>query len=444
MAQRRNLTRAGAGRFAKLVLLAACMLLPGAARASEVTYCRDVAPILFKHCAGCHRPGEIGPFSLLSYKDAAKRASFIEQVTADRRMPPWKAELGYGDFLDSRRLSDAELATLARWAKTGAREGDPKDLPAAPMFPSGWQLGEPDLVLTMSEPFTIPADGRDVFRCFVLPTGVAEDKKVAAVEFRPGNRRAVHHALFFLDSTGNARKKDLADLGPGYTSFGGIGLVPTGSLGGWAPGALPRRLPDGVGWMLRKESDLVLQVHYHPSGKEEKDQSSLGIYFTRGQASKVVQGMPLLNHRIDIPAGDQRHRVTASYTVPVDVHALGVIPHMHLLGREMKVKAVLPGGKELPLVWISDWDFNWQEQYLFARPVALPRGTRMELEAYYDNSVNNPKNPNNPPRRVKFGEQTTDEMCLCGIRVVADNAADGSVLVRDVLWNLLASGVRRQ
>jgi hypothetical protein len=404
-----------------------------AAPTGEVTYAKDVAPILNQRCASCHRPGEVGPFSLLTYKDAAKRAKFIKEVTADRRMPPWKPEPGYGDFQDACRLSDAELATLARWADTGAREGDPRDLPPRPAFTEGWQLGTPDLVLKMPEPYPVPAGGRDVYRCFVLPTGLTEDRTVAAVEFRPGNRRVVHHALFFLDASGAARKKDAAGPGPGFASFGGPGFVPTGSLGGWAPGAAPRRLPDGLGMPLRKGSDLVLQLHYHPDGKDEKDQSTVGIYFTKGKAKRLVSGVPLVNRRIDIPPGESRHRVTAGFSLPVDVEAVGITPHMHLLGREMKVTAVKPGGEKVPLVWIKDWDFNWQGQYRYAKLIPLPKGTRLELEAYYDNSTDNPKNPNDPPQRVRWGEQTTDEMCLCGLQVVTANPGDRLELFKAVL-----------
>jgi hypothetical protein len=192
-------------------------------------------------------------------------------------MPPWKAEPGFGDFLDERRLTDREIKTIADWSTAGSPEGNPKDLPAPPSFPDGWQLGKPDLVLEAPAPFDIPASGRDVYRCFVIPIPIDSTKTVAAVEFRPGNRKVVHHALFFLDSSGAARKKDEADSGPGYASFGGPGFLPTGSLGGWAPGAMPRKLPDGLGRRLPKGSDLVLQVHYHPDGKPEADQSMIGM-----------------------------------------------------------------------------------------------------------------------------------------------------------------------
>lgn len=414
------------------ITLLLVFLAAGSARAANdvVTFNRDVAPILWKNCAGCHRPGEVGPFSLLSYQDAAKRADFIQDVTASRRMPPWKAEPGFGEFHDVRRLSDGELETLAKWSKAGAPEGDPSDLPPLPGFPEGWQLGEPDVVLKMTEPFDLPGDGPDVYRCFVLPIGNETDRTVAAVEFRPGNRKVVHHAIFYLDNSGTARRRDEADSGPGYASFGGPGIPPTGGLGGWAPGASPRFLPDGVGKYLRRGSDLVLQVHYHLSGKPETDQSTVGIYYTKRPATKIVVGVPLLNRRLYIPAGEEHYRVTNDVTLPVDVNAIGITPHMHLLGREMQVTATLPDGARQPLILIKDWDFNWQDQYLYASPIKLPKGTKLELEAYYDNSANNPQNPNNPPQPVRWGEQTTDEMCLCVVQVVTDNLSDRQELVR--------------
>ncbi len=407
------------------ILSLAVQFLATAARAEDVTYCKQVAPILWNNCASCHRPGEIGPFPLLTYKDAKKRAGFIKDITQDRRMPPWKPEDGYGTFRDVRRLSDEDLRTLARWADAGAPEGDPKDLPAMPHFPEGWQLGKPDLVLTMPKPFKIYASGRDIYRNFVLKIPIDKDRTVAATEFRPGNRRVVHHALFFLEAYGQARRRDGEDGQPGYTSFGGIGVLPSGGLGGWAPGATPRRLPDGTGMFLAKGTDLVLQIHYHPDGKEETDLSSVGVYFTSKPATTIVGGIALRTRTLDIPPGDKHYTVHAeSQPLPADVKALAIFPHMHNLGREMKVTAYLPSGGEVPMIWIRDWDFNWQGAYRYQQPVSLPKGTVVKLEAVYDNSPDNPKNPSDPPRRVRWGEQTTDEMCLCGMTVVTNTPAD--------------------
>lgn len=398
----------------------------------KITFNKHIAPILYKSCASCHRPGEVGPFSLLTYKDAAKRSDHLAQVVESHQMPPWKPEPGYGDLLDERKLTDKQIDLIKKWAANGAPEGDPKDLPPTPAFSDGWQLGEPDLVLKMPEQFTIPATGRDVYQCFVIPIGVAEDRTVAAVEFRPGNRRVVHHSLFFLDNSGQARKLDEKDPGPGYKSFGGIGFLPTGGLGGWAPGATPRRLPEGLGRLIKKNSDLVFQMHYHPTGKEEQDQSMIGIHFTKKPAEKLVSSLPVLNRRVDIPAGADHHRITATFTMPVDAETIGVTPHMHLLGREMKVTATFPDGKSQTLVWIKDWDFNWQDQYLYKHAIKLPKGTKIDLEAYYDNSENNPKNPTSPPKRVRWGEQTTDEMCIAFLQVVPNSRKDAATILQEV------------
>ncbi len=406
-------------------LISIGLLSPGIARADRPSYNKDIAPILWKNCAGCHRPGEVGPFSLLTYNDAVKRASFLEDVTASRKMPPWKAEAGFGSFLDERRLSPEEIKRIGDWIEAGVPEGDPKDLPPAPKFPQGWQLGTPDLVLKVDEPFAVPASGRDIYRCFVIPIPIDANRTVAAVEFRPGNRKVVHHALLYLDDTGAGRAKDVAEPGLGYASFGGPGILPTGGLGGWAPGSVPRLLPDGIGKFLRKGSDLVLQIHYHPDGKPETDQSVVGVYFTKTPAQKIVGGIAVRSRDLNIPPGEGRHHVTAqSAPLPVDVQAIGVAPHMHTIGKEMKVVAESPDGKTTPLIWIKDWDFNWQGQYQYRLPVKLVKGSVIKVDAYYDNSASNPSNPSNPPRRVRWGEQTTDEMCLLGVQVVTDNLAD--------------------
>lgn len=396
------------------------------------TFNRDVAPILYRECAACHRPGEVAPFSLLTYQDAAKHAPLITTVTASRLMPPWKPEPGYGEFQDTHRLTDTEIATIQAWAKAGTPEGDPADRPAPPKFAEGWQLGEPDLVVEMPEPFSVPAGGPDIYQCFVLPLNLTEDREVTAVEFRPGNRKVVHHAIFYLDSFGNARGKDAGDPDPGYKCFGGPGVLPTGGLGGWAPGVRPRFLPEGVARPLPKGSDLIIQSHYHPTGKPESDRSTLGIHFSKAHAAKTVISLPLVKRDLHIPAGEKRHSERVSFTMPIDLQAIGIIPHMHLLGREMKVTATLPDGGSRPLIWIRDWDFNWQGHYTYARPVELPKGSRIDLEAIYDNSSGNPRNPHDPPREVKWGEQTTDEMAIAFIQFQTDHRGDQLTLWRSL------------
>jgi hypothetical protein len=277
----------------------------------------------------------------------------------------------------------------------------------------------------MPEPFDVAADGPDIYRCFVFPTTLTKNQMVAAIEFRPGNRRVVHHSLFFVDSSKRGRSKDKADPGPGYQVKEGLGgIIPSADFGAWTPGITPRFLPDDVGIPLGKGSDVIMQVHYHPTGKPETDQSTLALYFNKNSAARAVFPVPLANFKLEIPAGAQHHRVTASFTLPVNVKALSIQPHMHFLGREMKVEAVLPNGKRQPMIWIDDWDFNWQDRYVYREMVALPKGTRLECEAIYDNSADNPLNPHRPPRTVRWGEATTEEMLLCAVYVIPEKSAD--------------------
>ncbi|HTM47526.1 MAG TPA: hypothetical protein VL285_02525 [Bryobacteraceae bacterium] len=406
-------------KLAALALLAVSVL-PGS---PAPTFNKDIAPILHRNCASCHRPGEVAPFALLTYQDASKRAGLIAEVTRTRAMPPWKAEPGYGHFQDERRVSDAQIALLRQWAKAGAPEGRPEDKPVAPRFPEGWQAGKPDMEVTVAKPFHAPAEGRDVFQCFVIPLNLDSDKYVRTVEFRAGNRRVVHHALFFLDTSGSARELDAATPEPGYPCFGGPGIPPSAGLGGWAPGASAIPLPDGVATTIKKGSDLVMQIHYHPSGKPEMDQSSVGLTFTE-KPTKGLSGLLTGTRRIDIPAGEAHYEVRDSLVIPQDVDLIGITPHAHYLCKEMKVDARLPDGSVTPLIWIKDWDFNWQGQYRYADPVRLLKGTKVEMKYIYDNSASNPHNPSSPPRRVTFGEQTTNEMALAFLQVMLPSPED--------------------
>ena len=387
-----------------------------AAPAPTPTFNKDVAPILFRHCASCHRPGQVAPFSLLSYRDAAKRASLIAAVTARRYMPPWKPLPGYGDFADANSLTEEEIATLGKWAAAHAPEGDSRDLPPAPQFAEGWQLGPPDLILKMPHAFAIPPDGEDIYQCFVLPMNLPQGAKVRAVEVHPGNRQVLHHALLYLNNDGSAREREQDTAGVGYRCFGGPGVRTAGGLSGWVPGAAPRLLPEGVAMTVPQGSDLVMQNHYHPSGKPETDQSELGIYFAKEPVTKTVFSIPLMHRWLSIPAGDAAYQVTTTFVAPIDLEVISVAPHMHLLGRSMRVSAALPDGRDEPMICIKDWDFNWQGRYQYREPLLLPKGTRIEIEATYDNSAGNPKNPHSPPQTVHWGENTTDEMCLAFIQ----------------------------
>ncbi len=389
----------------------------------KVTFTRDIAPILNANCVQCHRTGEIGPFPLTSFEDAAKHAKQMARVTDDRLMPPWKAEPGFGHFMDERRLSEREVALLSAWSKTGTPQGDPADLPAPVVFSSAWTLGEPDAVLEPAKPFTVPASGRDEYRVFSLPIDIPEDKYVVGYQFKAGSPTVVHHALIYLDDAHKARKLAEASTDglPGYSHFGGIGFRPSNEIGGWAPGVSPYFLPDGIGRSMHKGTDVIVQVHYHPDGKEHQDTSKLALYFAKKPIEKVTHSFMLANDKIDIPAGESHYVRTARIgPIPANVTLLGVTPHMHLVGKQMKVTATKPDGTVVPLVNITDWDFRWQDQYRFVDAIKLPKGTVVNLETVYDNSAKNLDNPSTPPKRVTYGEQTMDEMCICFLQYTVD------------------------
>ncbi len=384
------------------------------------TYHHDVVRILQKHCQDCHRPGQVAPFSLLSYEQARKRSSDIVNVIQDGVMPPWHASTSVGGpFLGARVLSDAEKRTIVGWVEAKCPKGDPKDEPPVKNWTSDWALGTPDLVLEVPEAYTLDSGGHDEHRVFVIPSGLNEGKWVRAVDFRPGNPRVVHHILAAFDVTGRGRSLDQADKLPGYKTFAGYGtlpnglpFLPSGGLSGWAPGKMPNELPQGVGRYLPAGADVLLQVHYHKSGKTESDRSAIGLYFAKGTIDKQLQAgivMParrglLSRPNLRIPAGDANHEVRGSWTAGYQAHLLSVIPHMHWLGKDFLLEAVLPDGKRRTLIKIDDWDFNWQSTYEFASAIEIPKGTKIEMVAHFDNSKDNPRNPSKPPVEVHWGE----------------------------------------
>lgn len=390
---------------------------------TKVTYTRDIQPILQNHCQECHRPNAVGPFALTTYKQAVNWADDIKAYTQEKKMPPWKPTAGLV-FHNERKLSDAEIKTLAAWVDSGCPEGDPKDAPKPKEFTDGWQLGKPDLILTVPEEFVLGSSGNDTFRCFVLPTHLDEDKYIIGCEVKPGNNRVVHHTLNFWDLSGQARKKEQEarekakptdqDHGPGYSASMGIGFAAGvgkfGGFGGWAPGQMPRWLPKGTGYRLPKGADVVIQTHYHRNGKEEKDKLHVGLYFAKEPVEKPYQPLVVPGAFIAIPAGDPSYKVKGSAILNADCTLYSVMPHMHLLGKSVKVTMTPPGGKTETLVQIDEWDYNWQETYWLKNPIPVKEGTRFEIEAVYDNSDKNPNNPSNPPKLVLVGEQTTNEM----------------------------------
>ena len=391
------------------------------------TFSHDVAPILYRECAACHRAGGVAPFALITYQDASKRAQLIATVTAKHYMPPWLPAAPR--FQHERKLTAAEIALLARWAANGAPEGDQKLAPASPKFPEGWQLGKPDFETEMRTAFDVTAEGPDRYQCFVMP-GVPADRWVRALDIRPGNTKAVHHALLFQDTTGTARQRD---RGSGYSCFWTPGFLPARGLGGWTPGAVPFRAPEELPELLHGHADLVLQVHYHPSGKPEHDQTRLALYFTDERPRFRVMDVPLGSNHIDIPGGDAAYKVEDHFTVPVDVLVYAISPHAHYVCKEIWGYAVLPDGTRRTLLHIPEWNFDWQQQYTYPAPVRLPAGTRLEMEYTYDNSAANPRNPYHPPRRIAWGPGSTDEMAGLHIEVRPVEKDDGEELSQ-ALW----------
>lgn len=392
------------------------------------TWSHDVAPLIYRHCTTCHHPGAVAPFSLLSYEDAARRAKLIATVTRKRFMPPWLPSEPH--FQNERRLTAGELGTLARWVAAGAPRGNPEEAPAAPHYSSGWRLGKPDLEAEMRTTFHVPAEGPDVYQCFVIPSPEHTKHWVHALDMQPGNAAAVHHALLFQDITGTARRRD---TGSGYPCFGTPGFLPARGLGGWTPGSEPMRTPEGSAILLEPNADLVLQVHYHPTGKPETDRTRIALYYTTRKPDRYLMDVPLGSTRIDIAPGDRTYHVVDHFTLPVDVDVFAVNPHAHYVCREMYGYALLPDGTRRTLIRIPDWNFDWQQLYTYPRPVRLPAGTDLRMEFTYDNSADNPRNPHQPPREIRWGPSSTDEMAGLHIEVAPADPDDADEL-SDSLW----------
>lgn len=417
--------------FAVFVLSTPVPRLAHAADA-PVTFARDIAPVIHKKCTICHREGQPGPFELLSFEDVSSRAKTIQAVVHDQYMPPWKLVNDNIEFSNDRRLTPAEKQMLDQWIAGGTLAGD-LDSIKAPNYPSGWSLGKPDLVLKMNGRFEVPASGPDVYRSFVFPIDLPEDKWVKAIELRPTARGAVHHALFFVDTSGQARQQDGKDGKPGLSGMSFLrqsGSGQSGSrsatrgLGAYVPGSMPNKLPGDLALLLPKGADIVMQTHFHPSGKAEYEQAELALYLADKPPSRnlvQIQLPPLFGRLagLDVPAGKKDYEISQSMTLPVDVEAIGIRGHAHYICREMEMKATLPDGKIIELLTINDWDLDWQDNYQFKEPLQLPAGTRLDARLLYDNSEDNPENPHSPPRRIKWGRESTDEMGSITLQVVA-------------------------
>jgi hypothetical protein len=386
-----------------------------------ITYNKHIAPLLFTHCAPCHRPGQSAPFSLLTFADAEKRAKQIVAMTGRRYMPPWLPDGPIHQFVGDRRLTDGQIDLLRRWLNDGVLEGTAKDLPTAPIFQPDWPLGPPDLVVKLPEAYAIAAEGTNVYRIFVLPLGLKERRYVRAMDFRP-HSAAIHHALFAFDRSGTARRSDARDTEPGFASFTmpDEAETPPHFLG-WHPGKQPTESPPGLAWPIESGADLVLQVHIQPSGRAEKAAPEVAFYFTSQPPTNTLFKLPLSSIKISIPAGAARHVVRAEFPVAGDCELLAAAPHAHFLAKEIIGAARLPDGTRRTLLHIGDWDFNWQDSYRYAKPVFLPAGTVLEMEIAYDNSAANPRNPYSPPREIKYGLDSTDEMAVLNFQVLPRN-----------------------
>jgi tetratricopeptide (TPR) repeat protein len=395
----------------------------------QVTFTKDIAPILFSHCTECHRPDGPAPFSLLTYDDAKRHAIQIRTVTKSRYMPPWKPEAGYGTFVGERRLADQQIQLIERWISDGLVEGDPSDRPPQPRWAPGWQLGEPDLVVTLPE-YTLRSDGPGVFRNFVVPIPGVGTRYVSGVEFRPGNR-AVHHANIRIDSTPASRRLDEADPEPGYE--GPVLLSahhPDGHFLGWTPGKVAPLVKD-LAWRLEAGTDFVVELHMQPTGKAERIQPSIGLFFASDAPTRIPSIFRLGRQDLDIAPGDSNYHTYDSYILPVDVEVLSVQPHAHYRARELTAWATLPNGSRRWLIVIRNWDFNWQDDYYYAEPFQLPAGTKLEVEYVFDNSAANPRNPDHPPKRVLWGLQSSDEMSNLLVQVMTRTQSERERLNAD-------------
>ena len=381
--------------------------------AATVTFNHDIAPIVYRNCSGCHRPGESAPFPLLSYEDVKRRAAQIATVTKRRYMPPWLPEPGHGEFAEERRLTDSEIQAIEDWAKGGAPLGEGRT-PPAPKFKDEWQMGTPDLILRVSQPYQLGPDGSEIFWNFILPVPITTTRWVKAIEIRPGDAKAFHHANVVIDRGRTSRRQERT---PG-AGFPGMDLNveedtydPDGHFLSWKPGSEPVVEPDGMAWRADPGMDLILNVHLRPTGKPETISPMIGLYFT-GQPQKkfpmLIQLEP--DQMLDIPAGDKDFLVSDDIKVPMDVQVLAIYPHAHYLGKLMEGYATLPDGTRKWLIRIPDWDLNWQGVFRLKEPLLLPKGTVVSMRYHYDNSSDNVRNPHSPPRTVRGGPTSVDEM----------------------------------
>ena len=385
----------------RTLIFTALLALPAAAFAADgkaaPTFSKDVAPIFNKSCVECHRPTMFAPMSLTTFDEARPWARSIKQRVVSGAMPPWGADTPHGMFKNDPRLTTTEIETISAWVDAGAPKGDDKDLPPAPTFADGWSIGKPDAIFTMDEEFTIPATGTIPYKYFKAPTGLTEDKWIQAIEIHPSARAQVHHVLAYTQPAGTVPKPG-GELGPD-------------NIGGVTPNKPGLVFEPGVARLLKGNSDIVMQIHYTANGKEGKDRTTIGVIFAKQPPTKLAAGGMAINPRFVIPAGDGNAEVRAITPLNRDTLITSYTPHMHVRGKDMTYIAHYPDGTDETLLSVPRYDFNWQISYELAKPKLLPKGTKLEVIAHFDNSTGNKFNPD-PTKDVKWGDQTWEEMMI--------------------------------
>jgi hypothetical protein len=423
-----------------LLSLAVSVVAVAAPTVTSVTYYKDVAPIVQNRCQECHRPGEVAPMSFMTYDQVRPWAKAMKTAVLTKKMPPWSADPHYGKFSNDRSLSQPEMDTLVAWVDAGSPAGNPKDAPKPREYTPGWQIGKPDVVYELPTPIDVPASGVVDYTYVVIPTNFTEDKWVQFAEVRPDARSVVHHVLAFLRPPGNSFLRD-AKPGVPYipqrrTSDGRQGgqgniqdQIPGEMLVGYAPGLPPTQCKPGDAKLIKAGSDIVLQLHYTPNGKAVTDRSKFGLIFAKEPPQKRVMTMMAMNFFLKIPPGDPNYEVHSHATLPQDVSLVSLMPHMHLRGKDFLYKAVYPTGESQVLLSVPKYDFSWQIAYGLDQELVLPKGTRIECTAHFDNSANNPSNPD-PTKEVRWGDQTFEEMMIGFFDVAFDAKSDPSALQR--------------
>jgi len=435
---------AGAWRCTFALALVAAAIIAGPAEAQvaqarpvteaptgPVTFNQHIAPLLHSRCAQCHHAGGAGPFNLVTFDDARRRAGQLASVTASGFMPPWKADGHPGEFVAQPRLTPADVAVFAQWAKAPV-EG-PGTAPVPPIWPQGWYLGPPDLVVTLPAGYTLPGEPSDVFRIFAVPLPVSSTRYVRGIEFHPGNAAVVHHANIRIDRSDGSRRLDQADPAPGYDGLMARSAeYPDGHFLGWTPGQIAPLVDGDLAWRLDPGTDLVVQLHMQASGKPEAVRPSVGFYFGDRPPTRTPSILRLGSQGIDIAPGDGRYLVADRYTLPVDTTLLAVQPHAHYRAVDVTGTATFPDGTTRTLIHIGAWDFRWQHVYRYTEPIRLPRGTTLAMRYVYDNAPTNPRNPQTPPARVRWGQRSFDEMGDLWFQLATESPEDRARLGSEV------------